>query len=80
LLQISGAVRASAGLNCILYTPGMGLNLWGVSPLYVNPGNVGNRLTEVLAEGKGDREASTETCRRAHVESLSRTWRSEGSL
>jgi len=36
-------------------TPGMGVNLWGVSPLYVNPVNVNvfNALTKVLAEGKG---------------------------
>ena len=31
----------------------MGVNLWGVSPLYVNPVNVLNILTKVLAEGKG---------------------------
>jgi hypothetical protein len=36
-----------------LCTPGMGVNLWGVSPLYVNPVNVLNILTKVLAEGKG---------------------------
>jgi len=36
-----------------LCTPGMGVNLWGVSPLYVNPVNVLIRLTKVLAEGKG---------------------------
>jgi len=34
-------------------TPGMGVNLWGVSPLYVNPVNMLNILTKVLAEGKG---------------------------
>ena len=34
-------------------TPGMGVNLWGVSPLYVNPVNGMKILTEVLAEGKG---------------------------
>ena len=34
-------------------TPGMGVNLWGVSPLYVNPVNVLITLTKVLAEGKG---------------------------
>jgi len=28
----------------------MGVNLWGVSPLYVNPAKA---LTEVLAENKG---------------------------
>ena len=32
-------------------TPGMGVNLWGESPLYVNPVNV-STLTQVLAEGK----------------------------
>ena len=31
----------------------MGVNLWGASPLYVNPVNVLNILTKVLAEGKG---------------------------
>ena len=31
----------------------MGVNLWGVSPLYVNPVNVLITLTKVLAEGKG---------------------------
>ena len=34
-------------------TPGMGVNLWGESPLYVNPVNMLNILTKVLAEGKG---------------------------
>ena len=34
-------------------TPGTGVNLWGESPLYVNPVNVFNTLTKVLAEGKG---------------------------
>ena len=31
----------------------MGVNLWGESPLYVNPVNMLNILTKVLAEGKG---------------------------
>ena len=31
----------------------MGMNLWGESPLYVNPVNVFNTLTKVLADGKG---------------------------
>lgn len=35
-------------------TPGTGVNLWGESPLYVNPVNVVNILTKILAEGKGD--------------------------
>jgi len=36
-------------------TPGMGVNLWGESPLYMNPVNVNvfSTLTKVLAEGKG---------------------------
>ena len=34
-------------------TPGMGVNLWGASPLYVNPNTVVRRGTQVLAEGKG---------------------------
>jgi len=42
------AVRWSA-----LCTPGMGVNLWGESPLYVNPAKSFNNLAEVLAEGKG---------------------------
>ena len=36
-----------------LCTPGMGVNLWGESPLYVNPVNVLNTLAKVLADGKG---------------------------
>jgi len=36
-----------------LCTPGMGVNLWGESPLYVNSVNVLNTLAKVLAEGKG---------------------------
>jgi len=36
-----------------LCTPGMGVNLWGVSPLYVNPVNMLNILTKILAKGKG---------------------------
>ena len=31
----------------------MGVNFWGVSPLYVNPVNLLNILNEILAEGKG---------------------------
>ena len=31
----------------------MGVNLWGVSPLYVNPVNIVNILTKILAEDKG---------------------------
>ncbi len=31
----------------------MGVNLWGVSPLYVNPVNRLNILTKILAKGKG---------------------------
>ena len=34
-------------------TPGMGVNLWGASPLYVSPVNVFIILTKMLAEGKG---------------------------
>jgi hypothetical protein len=36
-----------------LCTPGMGVNLWGASPLYVSPVNMLNILTKVLAEDKG---------------------------
>ena len=31
----------------------MGVNLWGESPLYVNPASVVNTFAQVLAEGKG---------------------------
>jgi len=31
----------------------MGVNLWGASPLYVNPNTVEIRGNQVLAEGKG---------------------------
>ena len=31
----------------------MGVNLWGESPLYVNPVNMLNILIKILAEGKG---------------------------
>ncbi len=34
-------------------TPGTGVNLWGVSPLCVNPVNVFKPLAQILAEGKG---------------------------
>jgi len=34
-------------------TPGMGVNLWGESPLCVNPVNVFNTLIKILADGKG---------------------------
>jgi hypothetical protein len=34
-------------------TPGMGVNLWGESPLYVNPVKMLNILAKVLADGKG---------------------------
>ena len=36
-----------------LCTPGMGVNLWGESPLYVNPASVFTKFAQVLAEGKG---------------------------
>jgi len=29
------------------------VNLWGESPLYMNPVNVEKTLTQILAEGKG---------------------------
>ena len=31
----------------------MGVNLWGESPLYVNPASVLGTFAQVLAEGKG---------------------------
>jgi hypothetical protein len=36
-----------------LCTPGMGVKLWGVSPLYVNPASVLGTFAQVLAKGKG---------------------------
>jgi len=47
-----GFLRPAAKVLC---TPGMGVNLWGESPLYVNSVNVNvfSTLTKVLAEGKG---------------------------
>ncbi|MEN6433693.1 MAG: hypothetical protein ABFD06_12665, partial [Smithella sp.] len=49
----AGAQRSAVLPLC---TPGMGVNLWGASPLYVNPVNVKSSwtLTKVLAEGKGE--------------------------
>ena len=35
-----------------LCTPGMGVNLWNKSPLYVNPVNVFSPLAKVLADGQ----------------------------
>jgi hypothetical protein len=46
----SAAKRVGCNAVC---TPGMGVNLWGESPLYVNPVNDFNTLTKVLADGKG---------------------------
>ena len=34
-------------------TPGMGVNLWGESPLYMNPVPSFMMVAKVLAEGKG---------------------------
>jgi len=31
----------------------MGVNLWGESPLYMNPAGVISTLAQILAEGKG---------------------------
>ena len=36
-----------------LCTPGMGVILWGESPLYVNLGTVEKTEPQILAEGKG---------------------------
>ena len=46
--------RATIGFN-FLCTPGMGVNLWGESPLYENQGCplIQGMLPEVRAEGKG---------------------------
>ena len=50
----SRALRGFRSRFCMhLCTPGMGVNLWGASPLYVNPVNMLNILTKILAEGKG---------------------------
>ena len=42
-----------ASLSMPLCTPGMGVNLWGESPLYVNLASVFDTFAQVLAEGKG---------------------------
>jgi hypothetical protein len=47
------AQRNPGRLSSDLCTPGMGVNLWGESPLYVNPVNVFNMLIKILADGKG---------------------------
>jgi hypothetical protein len=52
----AGTARLTCALGVMLNlmcTPGMGVNLWGASPLYVNPVNMLNILIKVLAEGKG---------------------------
>ena len=41
------------GRSSASFTPSMGVNLWDISPLYVNPVNLLITLTNVLAEGKG---------------------------
>jgi len=51
IIGAAGFIAASVFMH--LCTPGMGVNLWGESPLYVNPVNMLNILTKVLAEGKG---------------------------
>jgi hypothetical protein len=53
--SISGGLEHQRKTNhcMLLCTPGMGVNLWGGSPLYVNPVNMLNILTKVLAEDKG---------------------------
>jgi hypothetical protein len=71
----------------LLCTPGMGVNLWGETPLYVNPVNVLNILTKVLAEGKSKIPSWSRGIRRrrclkeAQVQSYERTnpWRAQGS-
>jgi len=51
---VNEEISRSAAIGWIDWcTPGTGVNLWGESPLYVNPVNVFNTLTKVLAEGKG---------------------------
>ena len=55
MLFTNGAKSRDISGICLidLCTPGMGVNLWGVSHLYVSPVNVLNILTKILAEGKG---------------------------
>jgi len=49
-------------------TPGMGVNLWGGSPLYMNPVHHFMMVAKVLAEGKGVtvryrlKEAGVQSC------------------
>ena len=51
--MLNEKIGRSVAIGCIdLCTPGTGVNLWGESPLYLNPVNV-KTLTQVLAEGKG---------------------------
>jgi len=41
-------------VHALVYArPGMGVNLWGESPLYMNPVPYLIMVTKVLAEGKG---------------------------
>ena len=52
--RMRGGVGAGeANSPATLCTPGMGVNLWGESPLYVNPASVLWTFAQVLAEGKG---------------------------
>ncbi len=39
----------------------MGVNLWGASPLYVNPSTFVRQSNQVLAEGKGESMGSGQT-------------------
>ena len=49
----------------------MGVNLWGESPLYVNPAKMVNVLAKVLAEDKGI--AVTRCLKEARVQSYELT-------
>jgi hypothetical protein len=49
-----------------LSTPGMRVNLWDESPLYMNPAAMNFMIAKVLAEGKGD-TVSSEVSRSANL-------------
>jgi len=56
LIQANVSVQRRESSNVCwnaLSTPGMGVNLWGESPLYVNPASVLCTFAQVLAEGEG---------------------------
>ena len=51
--MVEESASFSQSISMPLCAPGMGVNLWGESPPYVNPAKMLNILTKVLADGKG---------------------------